>query len=538
MKTTLFKAGALALAVLFSFAGLAYAGELSQLFSIGSVPPDMAQLFTANVLPLAALRTNLADLKAEASALVDKIGGAADEAAIRAIEAEHGELTTQIRTLTLEIKQRAAEEEAANPAPGAAPADPSAETTRAAQITDLAVRAGKAELAAGAIKDGVTVEAFRAQLFDEMLDKQPKLGSQARSQIMRDGDETTRAAMVEALAYGVGAPLPAAGPSEAARSFMGKGLIELAADRVGYQSGRIINARQIDDILTRASHATSDFPAIFENALNKALEGRYALAEPTFKAFARRRDFKDFRPHNSVSVGDFPMLQEIAQHGEIKSGTFSDGKETVSVLAYGRKIQISRQMLINDDLGAIADLLASYGATVALFEEVTFYATAFNGKLADGKTVFHADHRNLATAGAAISVDSVALGRAAMAKQKTKDGNPLLSNRARFILTGPDYSTDAEKLVASVTPANSASVNPFSGKLIPIETSQISGKAWHLLGDPVAGSNWRWGYLEGYEAPRVRMDTPFGTQGFGMSVEHDFGAGAVDHRFGYMNAGA
>jgi len=51
------------------------------------------------------------------------------------------------------------------------------------------------------------------------------------------------------------------------------------------------------------------------------------------------------------------------------------------------------------------------------------------------------------------------------------------------------------------------------------------------------GSNWRWGYLEGYEAPRVRMEEPFGVQGFAMSVEHDFGAGAIDSRFAYKNPG-
>lgn len=196
-------------------------------------------------------------------------------------------------------------------------------------------------------------------------------------------------------------------------------------------------------------------------------------------------------------------------------------------------------MLINDDLGAISELLGSYGSTVALFEETTFYASAFNGKLADGKDVFHADHANLAGAAAAISVDSVALGRAAMSKQKSLDKNPLLENRARILLVGPDKITEAEKLVASITPATASNVNIFSGRLEPVETAQIEGNAWHMFADPAAGiSNYRWGYLDGYEAPRVRFDEPFGQQGFAMSVEHDFGCGATDFRGGYKNAGA
>jgi hypothetical protein len=70
-----------------------------------------------------------------------------------------------------------------------------------------------------------------------------------------------------------------------------------------------------------------------------------------------------------------------------------------------------------------------------------------------------------------------------------------------------------------------------------LDTAQITGNAWYAFADPAMGSNYRWGYLEGYEAPRVRTDEPFGTQGFKMSVEIDFGVGATDYRFGYKNPG-
>lgn len=491
------------------------------------------------------LRAYLAALQARALAKIGEIKDGLDDAQIRTIEGEHDTMLTEIRAKTAEIKQReAAGETDEDPAPNPAPAsvnvraEGAAETTRTLALMDLGNTAGHPELVRAAIECGLSVEAFRAQLFDQLVGAQPKPNTQVRTQLGVDAQETTRAAMTEAMSYGLGMPLPSAGPSEAARQFMGRGLIDIAAESIQYRGSRISNARQIDEILTRASHSTSDFPVIFENALNKALEGRYALAQPTFKQFARQRNFRDFRPHNSVRVGDFPMLQKVLETGEIKAGTFGEGKETTRAFSYARKIAITRTMLINDDLGAIADLLSSYGATVALFEEVTFYALAFNGLLADGKAVFHADHNNLlAGAGSAISVDTVAAGRAAMGKQKSVDDNPLLSNKPRFLLTGPDRSTDAEKLVTSVTPATVATVNVFSGKLVTIETGQITGNAWHLIGDPQMGSNWRWGYLEGYEAPRIRMEEPFGTQGFGMSVEHDFGAGAIDSRFAYKNAG-
>ncbi len=436
------------------------------------------------------------------------------------------------------------------PAPAAPPQAPSvaeaaeaavrAERDRVSTITDLARQARVAELGEQHVRSGTSVEAFRAALLDHMVAKEAAAptDSNVRAEIGTEAADKVRSAKVEALSYGLGAPLPQAGPSEAARQFMGRGLVDLAADSIEFRGGRMLNARQIDDIFTRASMTTSDFPIIFEGAINRTLEQRYALAQPTFKRFARKRNFRDFRPDTAVKLGDFPMLQKVLESGEIKYGSFVEGKEQVQAFSYAIALRVTRQMLINDDLGAIAELLTSYGATVALFEEVTFYAGAFNGKLADGKDVYHADHNNLAAAGTVIDVDNVGKARAAMSKQRSVGDKPLLANPPKIMLVGPDKLTEAEKLLASITPATVSSVNIFSGRLEPLESSQLSGNAWHLLTDPAFGSNYRWGYLEGYEAPRVRMDEPFGQQGFAMSVEHDFGCGATDFRFGYKNPGA
>jgi hypothetical protein len=318
---------------------------------------------------------------------------------------------------------------------------------------------------------------------------------------------------------------------------MGQGLVDIAADAVNFTGRRMLNARDIDNIFSRASHSTSDFPIIFEGAVNRTLEQRYALAQPTFKRFARKKNFRDFRPDTTVKTGDFPMMEKILENGKIKFGSFGEGKEAVQAFSYAIALNISRPMLINDDLGAIAELLTSYGSMVALFEEVTFYSGAYNARLADGKTVFHADHNNLAAQGTGITVDSVGDGRKSMSLQKSLDNKPMLANPARIMVVGPDQLTEAEKLLASITPATVSTVNIFSGKFELVETSQITGNQWSLHADPAAGSNYRWGYLDGYEAPRVRMDEPFGQQGFSMSVEHDFGCGATDFRFGYSNPG-
>jgi len=508
-------------------------GMLTQSSGIG--------LISANVA-LLGLRSKLTDLTTRAEVTRARITDDMEADAVQQIEEEHASILAeadQVRAQITDLERVQSNTPPVNTnVQTVADEAVRAERVRSNTIEDLAARSGFPDLGREHVRSGTTVENFRSLLLDHMVTNERQTPTDSRVSVIRDEGDTRRSAQVEALAYGLGAPVPQAGPSAASRQFMGMGLVDLAAESVNYRGRRMMNARDIDDVFTRASHSTSDFPAIFEGAVNRTLEQRYALAQPTFKRFARKRNFRDFRPDTTVKVGDFPLLKKVLENGEIKYGSFGEGKEQVQAFSYAIALNISRQMLINDDLGAISELLTSYGASVALFEEVTFYAGAFNGKLADGKPVFDADHKNLAATAAAITVDSVGLGRTAMGKQESKDGNPLLSNSPRIMLVGPNKLTEAEKLLASITPATVSSVNIFSGRFELIETTQIKDNAWHLFSDPTAGSNYRWGYLEGYEAPRVRMDEPFGRQGFSMSVEHDFGCGATDFRFGYKNAGA
>lgn len=435
-------------------------------------------------------------------------------------------------------------------APQAAPAAQSdtaailrAERDRSAAILDIATRAGMtAEASRAAVASDVTVEAFRAQAFDTLVSRQTP---SSHVRVEQDETETRRAAMQEALTIRL-APAAAtpATPSEAARGFMDHSLIDLAAERLGER--RVpgsFGARE--DMLRRAFHTTSDFPILFENVLNQSLAPRYALAQPTFRMIARQRTYNDFRPHNSVRAGDFPDLQPVnPEGGEIKAGTFGESKESTRVLAYGVQVLLSRAMLVNDNLNAIAQVLNDRGNAVARFEDRTFYAMAFGGSGSNGPTLlettrqlFNTTDATLAAANAAITVASLSLGRAALRKRKSKDGVEL-NLPATILLVGPDKETEAQQILAPVQAQQAGNVNPFSGALSLVVTEKITGNAWHMFAAPSDAPVFEWGLLDGYTAPRMRMEDPFGAQGTKMSLEHDFGCGAIDFRGAYKNAGA
>ena len=381
----------------------------------------------------------------------------------------------------------------------------------------------------------IGVEAARAALLRAAAERQRTETAPVRAgptaTVSNGNEEASRALIVDALsARALGNEVP-----EAAREFAGMRLMELALARSG------LSTRERDpNVVIRAALTTSDFPIILENVANNVLLARYREAAPIYREIAERRDLVDFRETGLVRAGDFPTLLPYLEDGEIKAGVINEGKEKVQLGSYGRILNITRQALVNDHLGVFDQVFGSYGRTLARFENKQFWAVKnLNGglgpKLSDNKTVFHADHGNLAGAGALPSVLTLGAARAAMMVQKDLDGE-LLDVMPSVLLTSPTIITEAEKIVAPLIPAQSTNVNPFSGKLTPLSSGHMTGNAWELY-DP-ANPVWVYGYLADAPGPRVMTNERFTTDGVSIRVTLDFYAGAIDYRGAYRNPGA
>lgn len=503
-----------------------------------SLSGNAHDLTTYMAIPLVVMRSNLEDLQKRAAEKILELKDDTAPDVARTISADHEKLLGDIEQLKADIRQAEAEEAAAAAGPGNT--GPAPDGARAADILDLGTRAGmQVDAIQNALRSGVSVEAFRAQAFDFMAQRAAQSPSNS-IHVIRDETETRRSGIVTAMAFRMGGvDQPTGDDASRARSFMDNhDVVDFAAATIGHR-GAVRTVREREDILVRAFHTTSDFPAIFSSAINTTLERRYALALPTYRRISRRQDFVDFRPHYAVSIGEFPMLEKLTESGEIKFGTFGEGKEQIAVAPYAKGLRITRQMMVNDRLNAIGGILGGYGRTVARFEEMTFYTMflSANTKLSDGNAVFHAAHNNLASSGAAIGVGSIGAGKAAMRKQKGLD-DALLNLQPSILLVSPDKETEALQYLAPIVANDSVKVNPHVGTLEPIVSAQLTGNAWYLFADPEEAPVYQWGYLDGYSAPRIRFDEPFGTQGLAMTVEHDIGFGAVGYQGGYKNPGA
>lgn len=350
--------------------------------------------------------------------------------------------------------------------------------------------------------------------------------------VTRDEADTTRSAYIDALT----ARFTGDAPSEQGRRFAGYSVLQMWGSRAGIDERDPV--RIYDQLQERSMNSTSDFPLLMGAAANAVLLAAYNEQEPTYRALARRRSFQDFKPHSFLRVGDFPELLDLGEGGEIKGGSFVESKETAQLETKARLVSLTRQMLINDSLGAFGDFAQGAGRAAARKENAMFYALlASNPTMSDGVAMFHTNHGNLLTA-AAIDTASLKLARAALRKQKGLDKQPLNIN-PKLLLCGPDKETEAEIALTAVTPVDNAKVNPFGGKQTVICDAAIEGNAWYNFADPNTGeSNFIYGYLRDQAAPVVRQDQPFNYDGVSFRVIHDFGVGAIDYRFATRNPGA
>ncbi|MBV2359138.1 Mu-like prophage major head subunit gpT family protein [Thalassococcus sp. CAU 1522] len=330
--------------------------------------------------------------------------------------------------------------------------------------------------------------------------------------------------------------------SEPARRYAYSTPVDMAKELLTLR-GESTMALSPASLVTRALHTTSDFPIMLGDTVGRVLRDAYQAAPSGIRRLGRQTTARDFRAVNKTMLGEAPLLEKLNEHGEIKAGTMAEAREAYKVETWARKIGITTQVLVNDDLGAFSDLARRMGQAAAETEApilVTLLeAGSGNGPtMSDGKTLFHADHGNKAGTGAAISDATLSAARLALRTQKGIEDRTIRVTPCN-LLVPPALETTAEKWLASIAPATAADVNSFSGSLsLVIEPRLSSTTRWYVTVDPGEIDGLEFAYLSGAEGPQVESRSGWDVDGVEIRVILDFGAGFIDHRGWFMNAGA
>lgn len=365
---------------------------------------------------------------------------------------------------------------------------------------------------------------------------------------VQDEADKRRGGVVAALLVRAGHASKEQIAAHSSNPFRGMTLLEHA--RASLEAAGI-NARGMDkrEIVAAAfTQSTSDFPVLLTDAIHRTLLSAYAVQALTWQRFCKRGSVSDFRAHNRFRVGSLGNLQAKNELGEYKSVAIPDGeRSTISALTKGFIINLSREIVINDDLGAITDQSAAMGRAAARTVEADVYAlinsnAGLGPVLADGKTLFHADHGNIGTGGV-MSTTTFNEFRVLMGSQRDVSGNDYLDISPAVLLVPLGMEAGAKLL-------NQAQYEPSTGKnaYTPnislgmfrdiVGTPRLTGTRYSAFADANEAPAIEVAFLDGIDTPFLEQESAFTTDGTAFKVRLDYGVAGHDYRGAATNAGA
>lgn len=424
-----------------------------------------------------------------------------------------------------------------------------AERARASAIRNEVSRSRlDASFAETLVSEGVTIDAARTRIIDEIATNGPNITNLAPATIPVAQFQARAEAMSVAIAHRAN---PRNQLTDDARPFAGRRLLVLARD---FLESTGVSTRNMGDVevakavfryrqpLNAGQHTTADFPALMGSTVGRTLRRAYDLAPQTFKPFSRQSTVPDFREVSRVALSDISKMQQVSEGAEYQYATVGDSAEKYVVGKWGQIIAISWETIINDDLGAFDRIPMAMGQEAAQVESDIVWAIMLSNPLmADNVPLFHANHGNLAGAGAAINIASLQAGRTRMRTQKSVNGR-FLNNAPSFLLCGPLKEQEAHQYTsANYVAAKNGDINPeYNRSLTPIVEGRITDNTWFLSADPNAQSidTIEYAYLAGHEGLQTEQREGFVVDGTEIKARLVFGAKALDHRGMDKNPGA
>lgn len=402
-----------------------------------------------------------------------------------------------------------------------------AEAQRRSDIRGLVRAAGLGpELADQLIDDEADMTAAKAAVFDAQQTR--RSAPVVRVHGSNEDPATIRTRQAEALAYRMGGleELP-----EASRTYADVSLMDMAREAVE-RMGTSTRGMSRDEVLHRAAaHGTSDFALTVMDATGKTAMASYRAAESPLKALCRKQTLRDFKTSTAIRLGEMGELEEMAENGEFTATSRAEEGESINLKTFGRRIDLTRNLIINDDLNLLSDTVRAFGEAAAQTEAAIMVAMLTgNPDMRDGTPVFDASRGNIGDTAGLPSKATLTENREAMRLRTGTDGKTIIDAPPRYLLVPADLETEAEEILAAIQPGTTADVNPFAGKLKLLVEPRLPSGTWYLFADPARLACLRYAYLSGAEGVQVQRRESWDTLGLSFRGFLDFGAGWLDWR--------
>lgn len=302
----------------------------------------------------------------------------------------------------------------------------------------------------------------------------------------------------------------------------------------------------------REAMTTSDFSTIFGNTLERLMVSGYERWQRTYTNYLFRSSVRDFRTVTRIDLyGGDDGLTRVGERGSYEEAALSERSYTLSVAKYGRKISMSWEMMVNDDVSAFANMPAVLGRAAAMAEHefaVGLYAT--------NTTLYSATHSvngtnydNIDTA--ALTSTSLEAAIEAMMVNGVDENEKPVMNAPRWLVVPPARLPDAKRALEVVQADQTSNVNvaaTFGIQIVvepflPVVDPTNGNTSWYLFSE-VAPTTYaaEVAFLAGAEQPQLfemtSNQSALGGGDDGFSFENDTKQWKVRHVYGGSHANA
>lgn len=448
-----------------------------------------------------------------------------------------------------EAQPLAAPSTASPPSPPPAAAGPSSAEIRAQVLAEERVRqaalreiaapfvSGRAQHpAAQALLDQAladmttTAETFRADLLQAIAQGASPVSGNYIATLADERDKFKAGATIALLGKAGLAPI------ERGNEFVALSLFDLARESLAraHVSARGMSRMQI--VANAFTHSTSDFPSLLGDVATKSMLKGYEEQQESFPLWTSKGTLPDFKAARRVDLNTFPALPEVKSAGEIQYQTVGERGESIQLATYAGLFSVSRQTVINDDLGAFTTIPRRQGsAAKRTIGNLVYAVLTSNPTMSDGVALFHASHANLLT-GAAITTASVDAMAAAIAKQVDATGTVLNLEMAYLVVPrallglASQVANDEKEVISGKTGTN---MNYLRGRFQVVSDARLdaaSASNWFGVVNPAIADTIEVAYLDGNETPYLEQQTGFEVDGTIFKVRLDVGVKALDWR--------
>jgi hypothetical protein len=407
--------------------------------------------------------------------------------------------------------------------------------------TDELIRSGKTVTECN--REAIRLMRIRLEGGDVTTGEVSAIGHPARVEVTRDSGDTLLRGISAGLEARVRPGALKGDDAELGREYRSYTLLELTRQ---YLDSRGVNTRGMSktELVSRGFHSTSDFPLLFSNLAGKTLDAAYQEEPHTWRPIARQRNLPDFKNANDLIVAGALTPEPLLEGGEYKAGTLVEAQHTWKLATFARKVTVTRQAIINDDLSALERVPEMLGRGFRRLESNIIWAliTGNAATSVDGLSLFNAAHNN----GSAQTITTTGFNaaRKAMRKQTDIAGNTINLSPS-YMMVPTDLEATALQFLfptgfapaARTGDAGPVSVQTAGVELIVEPRLDGSATTWYLAASPGAVEGIVYGYLAGEEGPTVTTTEKRDPDGVELLARFDFGAAVKDYR-GFFRAAA